>query len=602
MREQLVFIAKKISSVDTGRMIVSFSSFSGGMTLDGVIVLVKKKGRDNTVKGYRPISLLNYDYKLFSRILKQRLHVLLPLVLSEHQKCSNGKKSIYEATASILDRIAHMKHRRQNALLVSFDLDHAFDRVSQQFLKTTMLRMNFNPQLVNLLETIWRQSFSRLLINGNLSSEFQIQRSVRQGDPLSMHLFVLYLQPLIDAFKRRYPTSVLNAYADDISMFVTSENTLLEIADMFEDFGLAAGAILNTRKTTAVMIGSVNLTVQTNWLNIENYVNILGIMFGENINQARKLNWQYVLSDLKRRLWFHNPRNLNLIQKTILLNTYISSKIWYMASNLAITIGFANKIRTEYGKFLWHGQPLQRVAFANLVLPKERGGLNLHCPTIKAKALLTNRLESLVDQLPFLRSCVENINQPVPSFCSHISLLINEMNQLPDQIRNAVSSQGIYQHHVSLLPDPGFVSADNRDWRTVFKNLHSRFLSSRQRSNWFLIMHKKIKHRELLFRRNVIDDPFCEICPGEPETVVHKLFRCQHVRDIWHYQRRQFLHQEHCLTRYEPEDFIYPALRYLSRSSRQSIIQGLAHFFCYHVETAEQNLGVDSFMFYLSIN
>lgn len=41
---------------------------------DGIIVLIKKKGRDNTIHGYRPISLLNYDYKLLARIIKQRLH------------------------------------------------------------------------------------------------------------------------------------------------------------------------------------------------------------------------------------------------------------------------------------------------------------------------------------------------------------------------------------------------------------------------------------------------------------------------------------------------------------------------------------------------
>lgn len=205
----------------------------------------------------------------------------------------------------------------------------------------------------------------------------------------------------------------------------------MQAVGIFAEFGVPSGAILNRNRTTAVMIGNINLTAQTEWLNIENYVNILGVLFSENMNQARKMNWQKVLNGLKTRLWFHNPRKLSLIQKVTLLNAYISSKIWYMASNLLISKGFISKIKTEYGKFLCHGQPLQRVAYSNLILPKNRGGLNLHCPGTKAYALLINRLMSLVDRLPFPSSFVENPDLVVPSMCSHISFLKNEVSRLP---------------------------------------------------------------------------------------------------------------------------------------------------------------------------
>lgn len=569
---------------------------------DGIIVLVKKKGNDQTVHGYRPISLLNFDYKIFSRILKQRMHNLLPLVLSENQKCSNGNRSIYEATCCIYDKLCQLKHHRKNALLVSFDLDHAFDRVSHPFLRQTMLRMNFNPQFVDLLHLIWGRSFSRILINGHLTQEFQINRSVRQGDPLSMHLFVLYLQPLLDAIIQKIPSAVIKAYADDISIFLENERSLVNVVSMFENFGMISGAILNKRKTKAVMIGNVNLTAETEWLNIENFVNILGIQFGNNIKQAQKLNWQSVLNGLRSRLWLNHPRKLNLIQKTILINTYINSKAWYMASHLPITKGILNKIRTEIGKFIWHGQTLQRVAFANLILPKNRGGLNLHCPEIKSKALLLNRLLSLAPQLPFLSSFLENQDIPIPSMFNHITLVKAEIQQLPESIIDAPSSQRMYHHALAMRPDPGFVAAEQREWKVIFKHVHNKLLSSSQRSIWYMILHSKIKHGELLYRRGVIDNPYCDVCPEEPETVVHKLFRCQHVRDIWRYQRRELLRYESCLARLEPEEFIYPTLRNINHDSKQYIIKALAIYYTYLIETPENVIGLDNFTFYVNVN
>lgn len=234
----------------------------------------------------------------------------------------------------------------------------------------------------------------------------------------------------------------------------------------------------------------MNLTTQTEWLTIENHINILGVIYGEDVKETNKLNWQHIIRGIKTKLWYHNPRQLNIIQKIILLNTYISSKLWYMASNIAITRGVINKIRTEYGKFIWYGQPLLRISFTNLTLPKDRGGLNLHCPDNKSKALLINRLMGLVHELPFLRSFIEN-NAMSPAMFGHIRLLVTEPPLLPDHIRNTPSSQELYKHYISLLPDPGFVSAEQRNWKEVFKSLHSKHLTSAQRSSWYTVMHKK---------------------------------------------------------------------------------------------------------------
>lgn len=93
-------------------------------------------------------------------------------VLSDRQKCSNSKRN---TTLALKDRIASLRHHRRVGKLLSFDLDNAFDRVRHSFLFDIMCSLGFSRELVALL---------------------QIQSSVRQGDPLSIHLFVLPLHPM----------------------------------------------------------------------------------------------------------------------------------------------------------------------------------------------------------------------------------------------------------------------------------------------------------------------------------------------------------------------------------------------------------------------
>lgn len=95
-------------------------------------MLVKKRGSGDTMRSYRPISLINYDYKILSRILKHRLENVLRThsVLTRSQKCSNVGGNIFQATLNLKDRIAQLKANGRQGKLISFDLDHAFDRIN----------------------------------------------------------------------------------------------------------------------------------------------------------------------------------------------------------------------------------------------------------------------------------------------------------------------------------------------------------------------------------------------------------------------------------------------------------------------------------------
>lgn len=574
--------------------------------LDGIIVLVRKKGnRNNIISGFRPISLLNFDSKLLSKIIKQRMDPLLPLVLSSHQKCSNGARNIFEATTRIYDKICETKHRKESRLLVSFDMDHAFDRVDHRYLLSTLQKMNFNADLINLMKRIWENSYSRILVNGRLSPEIHIQRSVRQGDPLSMVLFVLYLQPLLDKIASVYPGAIICAYADDVSMFMEDERMLERVTNIINDFGYEAGALMNRAKTVGLMLGNVNLTERTEWLSIENHIKVLGIYYAENTRTARDLNWNSILSGIQHRIWMSSPRNLSLTQKVTLINTFVSSKIWYVASNIYLPKSFEARIITEIRKYLWIGHPGNfKIAFQNLCLPKSRGGLNLQSPGIKSKALLLNRILQMANELPFASGFLERAANPpnisiIPAEFQHIRLAVQEAAYIPQNMQECISGHNLYQYFLSLLPNPEVLTQSDRNWKVVFETIHSKILTAEQKSIWYLIIHERIPHNVLLHHQLPENSPYCPRCPTEEETVMHRIFKCDGSRRIWRYQKRLFNIVQPSFRRAEPEQFIYPDFRRIPRNDRNKIIQTLGAMYCYIVNTSQENQTVEEYKLYV---
>lgn len=300
---------------------------------------------------------------MFSRILKTRLEKVTRThrILSGAQKCANPPNNIFQATLSIKDRLAQMIRQKQRGKLISYDLEHAFDRVRHSFLHRTMCSLGINRNFVELLAHIARLSSSRLLVNGHLSAAFPIERSVRQGDPISSLLFAIYLQPLISKLERIRGNSLIVAYADDISIISVSTQSIVETNSIFSRFERASGAKLNLEKTLSVDIGDINgpNTLDVSWLRTENTVKILGIVFANSIRLMIKLNWDAMVNKFSHILWLHSIRSLPLHEKVNLLNMFATSKVWYLSSVLppaAVHMAKLTKIKsTSYGEEFQHG-------------------------------------------------------------------------------------------------------------------------------------------------------------------------------------------------------------------------------------------------------
>ena len=224
----------------------------------GTIVCLPKPGPMLTPSDRRPITLLNCDYKILARTLARCLRPLLALHLKETQYCGVPGNTIFDAVATVRDVIAHAEHEKLPMCVLTLDFQHAFERLSHEYLYTILRSYGLSTHFVTLLQAIYSEATSTVQINGHLHGPFPIYSGVRQGCPLSMALYTLCLHPFLTDLGQRLPGVRLDrgsrpisvvAYADDVTVFLTTAKDISTVEDAIRQFEKATGARLNPRKS-----------------------------------------------------------------------------------------------------------------------------------------------------------------------------------------------------------------------------------------------------------------------------------------------------------------------------------------------------------------
>ena len=157
----------------------------------GVISLFFKKGDRLDPKNWRPISVLNVDYKLAARVIAGRLLKVIHLVVDKDQTCGVPGRYIGENVALLRDVVYYCTSFDVPVALLSLDQEKAFDRVDWDFMRSTLSTMGFGPSFISWVNLFYNRVQSAVNVNGYLSPFFCLTRGVRQGCPLSPLLYVL---------------------------------------------------------------------------------------------------------------------------------------------------------------------------------------------------------------------------------------------------------------------------------------------------------------------------------------------------------------------------------------------------------------------------
>ncbi|XP_075663011.1 uncharacterized protein LOC142632511 [Castanea sativa] len=151
------------------------------------ITLIPKVKSPENITEFRPISLCNVIYKLVSKVLANRLKVVLPAIVSENQSAFQAGRVITDNVLMAFETLHYMKNHQSGKsgfMALKLDMNKAYDRVEWLYLEKIMRKMGFDEKWVALMMECTTSVSYSILINGVPTDVIHPSRGIRQGSIL----------------------------------------------------------------------------------------------------------------------------------------------------------------------------------------------------------------------------------------------------------------------------------------------------------------------------------------------------------------------------------------------------------------------------------
>jgi ribonuclease HI len=388
---------------------------------------IYKKKDQTEISNYRPITCLNTDYKLLTKVLAVQLIDNIERLIHPDQAGFIPKRSIFDQIRLARTIIKYAELSNEDGAIVALDQEKAYDKIRHDYLWATLERFKLPHSFVKTVRELYSNAYTRVAINGTLSSPYKVTRGVRQGDPLSCALFDLAIEPL--ACKLRDDRNlegitipgieekiIVSMFADDTSLFLGKNDRMDHVQEILDEWCRASGAKFNTEKTEIIPIGSeehrsrIIITRKINQrdqLALNDGIRIakdgdavrsLGAWIGNNTNV--KTPWEPIIDNIQRNLKRWAKSNPTLQGRQLIAQAVIGGHTQFLAKAQGMPPDIEAALIKISRNFIWEGCTVPRITLECLHRPVEEGGLNLLDITVRNDAIELTWIKTYLDFSP----------------------------------------------------------------------------------------------------------------------------------------------------------------------------------------------------------
>lgn len=355
----------------------------------GIITLVPKKAKERTIlSNWRPITLLNSDFKIYSKALANRIQVCIKDVVEPDQTAFVQGRTIGTNILNIQGVIDQVNADNSTGILLAMDYSKAFDTIRWSLIHKALELFQFGEFLSKAVSVLFKDVKTSIYNHGFSSGYFFPSRGIRQGCCCSPSLFILAVEllaiwirsaPSVDGISVAGQQVRISQYADDTTLFIrdsASLDALMHIINTFADF---SGLRINYQKSYLLLLGNfLHPPSSIHGIKVVEQITILGITFTNRMTEELhyELNYKPKLQRIKEicNAWIN--RSLSMKGKVVLITSLLISILQYPCSCTSTPKRVYDEFKKISTDFIWNSRR-SKIAYALLIQDIPEGGIKL---------------------------------------------------------------------------------------------------------------------------------------------------------------------------------------------------------------------------------